>query len=263
MAGARILFPQFRDEQGDSKYPFVDDATLQAEESAASVAKDVFIDASFYPIGGGTAAYLSAIVITETTFRFVVSTEDPVVDVVAQGDWSLLPPSGVFSLVFSDEYGRPAGVMLADVEKFRNFAGWTPGTYTFSSTAAAFVATLFVPAKEPGVRAIKTEKRDFLTGDVWLLGDAGVVLRVEGENVIRVDITGEPLFRRYACADADKVFPPKRFVKTINGCPPDEYGNFTFTATDKSLPAPAADTVLRIYPTLAGIAIEALGGGNA
>lgn len=53
MSGARILYPEFRDEQSDSRYPFADSATLVSTTNAAAViAADTFIDASFFPIGG-------------------------------------------------------------------------------------------------------------------------------------------------------------------------------------------------------------------
>lgn len=263
MSSSRILFPQFRDEQSDSKYPFTDDSSLQPSNGLTPLQKEAIIDAVFYPIGGGEAVYLSQIVVNEISFRFVVLTVDPEVEITAQYDWSELPDSGQFSLTFSDAYDRPAGILLVAADRVKALSGWAPGTYTFTSSSAQFVSTTFIPAKEPGVRAIKTEQNDFLTGDVWLLGDAGVVLRTEDAHTVRVDIIGDALFRRRACADADKVFPPKRFLKTINGCPPDEHGNFTLTATDKHLPNSADDTVLRIYPTLSGVVIEAIGGGTA
>jgi hypothetical protein len=260
MAGSRILFPQFRNEQSDSKYPFADTATLRAANANLTLNKSVFIDATFYIIGGGARVFLSRVIVAETQIRFVVETTAPAVTASAAYDWRTPPDNGVLALY--DEFGRPAGLLLADINYLREFSSWAAGSYVFGATAAEFVATTFIPAKEPGVRAIKTAAGDFLTNDVWLIGDGGVVLRFEEPNIIRVDIVGIPLFRRFACAGAENVFPPKRFVKTINGCPPDEYGNFTLTASAAGLPDGRDDTILRIYPTTSGLVVDAIGRSN-
>lgn len=266
MSGSRILFPQFRNEQIDSKYPFADRATLKATNADLTIDKAAFLDASFYVIGGGGRVFLSRVVVTETRVQFVIETTSPAVTVSAEYDWREPPSDGALPL--TDAAGRPAGLLLANVHDreaaagLNDFRSWPLGDYAFGLSAAEFVTTTFIPAKEPGVRALKTAAGDFITNDTWLIGDGGVVLRHEEPNIIRVDIVGLPLFRRYACADAQSVFPPKRFVKTINGCPPDEFGNFTFTATANGLEDDANDTVLRIYPTTSGLVISALGGGT-
>ncbi|NDE17728.1 hypothetical protein EBZ80_22650, partial [bacterium] len=99
------------------------------------------------------------------------------------------------------------------------------------------------------------ETKQFLTGDVWLVGDQGVVLRQDGPGVIRVDIVGVPLFKRFLCEPQSEDFPTKRYIKTINGCGPDEFGNFTFTATNQLAP----DAVLRIYVDGDTIVIDTVG----
>lgn len=262
MAASRILFPQFRDEQSDSKYPFADNATLTTTDGLLQIAKNAFIDASFHLIGSGERLYLSAVEITEINVTLTITSISGSVSASASYDWRAPPTNGVLS--FLDANGRPAGMLLANLENLRQFRGWGLGAYTFTASATEFSATVVIPAKEPGVRALKTSDGAFLTGDVWLVGDAGVVLRTTREetNVIRVDIVGVPLFKRYNCADAQSVFPPKRFVKTINGCPPDIYGNFTITATEKNLGNGRDDTVLRVYPELSGIVFAALGRSN-
>lgn len=260
MAGSRILFPQFRDEQSDSRYPFADTATLQAANDNVTISKSVFIDATFYLINGGGRIFLSRVVVAETQITFIVETTSPAVTASVAYDWRTPPADGVLAL--TDDYGRPAGLLLANLDALRAFSSWAVGSYAFGPTAAEFAATTFVPAKEPGVRAIKTAAGDFFTNDVWFIGDGGVVLRFEEPNIIRIDIVGIPLFRRFACAGAENVFPPKRFIKTINGCPPDEYGNFTLTASAVGLPDGRDDTVLRIYPTTSGLVVDAVGRSN-
>lgn len=260
MSTERILFPQFRDEQNTSRYPFTDSSVLVETETGLAIANGVFVDATFYPIGGGGSIYLQSIVIGAPGFEFVVTTTSPAVTIRGKYDWRSPPENGV--IPFYDAFGRPAGMALVNVENMRQFNSWTQKTYSFGQRSAQFVATTFVPAKEPGVRALRSTANSFLTGDVWFIGDGGIVVRAEGEHTIRFDIVGIPLYRRYACAGAEAVFPPKRFVKTINGCPPDEYGNFTITANPlhPNLPANQKDVVLRVYPTTNGVVLEALGG---
>lgn len=256
----RILFPQFRDEQSDSRYPFTDGSKLQPAEIALTINPACFIDAAFHPIGGGEAIFLNQLIVSALNFEFVLETANPSVTIRGIYDWRDPPASGV--MPFTDEYGRPAGMILVNTEKMEQFLSWGTGTYTFGQRSAQFVATTFIPAKELGVRAIQPDRgADFLTGDIWLIGDDGVVVRAEGDHVIRVDVVGVPLYKRVACDDAAAAAPPKRYLKTINGCGPDEFGNFTITATEKALPAGRDDTVVRIYPTTGGLVFEAIGGG--
>jgi hypothetical protein len=138
---------------------------------------------------------------------------------------------------------------------------WGFGTYTFTRAGTEIAATAFIPALEPGVRALTIGDQGFITGDVWLVGDKGVVLSVEDETTVRVDTVGVPLFNRAACDDAGKNKPSPRFVSTINGCPADEFGNFTLTATDRDIVGNDT-TVLRVYPTDYGLVIEAAGGSE-
>jgi hypothetical protein len=133
-------------------------------------------------------------------------------------------------------------------------AAWTVGTHTFTQAATEFVATVVIPAAEPGVRGLLTEQNELLTGDVWLVGNAGVVLSAVDPSTIRVDVVGVPLFKRFVCAPQTE-FPTKKFLKTINGCGPDPYGNFTITSTEKSVDHPA----IRVYPINGTLTLDTIG----
>jgi hypothetical protein len=256
--GTRILFPDFRDEQKDSRYPFVDSAFLTSDDGRVTIARDTFIDATFHVINAASNLYISSI---EVAARLVtINIGDNVTRVVAQASFTPTPigalPSG--SLPLYDRLGRPAGVLVATVDNLSLFSGWAAGTYDFTPDATEFVATTVIPANEPGVRGITPASKELMTGDVWLIGDGGVAFRYEGvkdgKQIIRVDITGVPLFDRYQCVPSDR-FRPKNFVRTINNCPPDEYGNFTFTATGHRVD----DTVLRVTQGDGIILIDAIG----
>jgi hypothetical protein len=138
------------------------------------------------------------------------------------------------------------------------FAAWPLETHTFTAGATEFVSSVVIPARAPGVRGVYADNSALLTGDVWLIGDRGVVLRKVDEHTIRADITGEPLFARHLCEPIGR-FTPKTFVKTITtnsiACGPDDYGNFVLTATDYGV----SDTVLRIYSQDGNIKIDTVG----
>lgn len=258
MAAARILFPDFREEQKDSRYPFADTATLRATDGVTSFQRDTFIDAAFYIIGAGQRVFISSIVVTPQ--RITVNISDETQTDIAAASFApnpvQIPENGALDV--TDQYGRPAGTMIVTTDNVSLFSGWAPGTYEFDIEATEFVSTTVIPTREPGVRGVKVPGTDIFTGDIWLIGDGGVVFRYEGVqngfNVIRVDIAGVPLFNRFICIPFER-FVPKNFVKTINNCSPDEYGNFTITATGQK----AADTVLRITQENDIIFIDAIG----
>lgn len=254
MAAARILFPEFRDEQQASRYPFADTATLQSDTDLnIQIAPDTFIDASVFTIGGSSRAYISSIVVTTQKITINIGDTDLAARAAATYDPLSPPKNGM--LLLEDRYGRPAGMLLSTAVALSRFSAWGVGTYEFTLSQTEFVASVVIPANEPGVRALQTEKKQFLTGDVWLVGDQGVMLRKENEKTIRVDVIGVPLFKRFLCEPKSEDFSNKRYLKTINGCGPDEFGNFTFTATNQLAP----DTVLRIYVDGDTIIIDTVG----
>lgn len=265
MSSARILFPDFRDEQADSRYPFADTATLIANDGATAIARDTFIDAALYIIGASNRVYISSVIVTpqKITIRFGDENTSYLAETSFDPNPLQTPENGTLAVV--DLYGRPAGalVVASDKENLLDnklvlFAGWAIGVYEFEPEATEFVSTVCIPAREPGVRGVLTDADDLITGDLWLIGDGGVVFRHEGvqngKQIIRVDIVGVPLFKRFSCVPFNR-FDSKNFIKTINNCPPDEYGNFTLTATGFEV----EDTVLRVSNRDGIIFIDAVG----
>lgn len=256
MSGARILYPQFRAEQSDSRYPFADSATLMSTAQKLDIGRDTFFDATIYTIGGSRQAYISSIVVNPQQITIWVG-DVANKDRAAASFNPLSPPeNGVLDLF--DEYARPAGKLLSTPLNLARFSGWPTGTHNFTVAATEFVSSVVIPAREPGVRALKTLDSPILTGDVWLVGGRGVVVRQEDATTIRIDIIGEPLFSRYICDEFNR-FEPRTFLQTftINGvtCGPDEYGNFIITATGHG----ASDTVLRVYPQDGNLRIDTVG----
>lgn len=250
MSETRIIFPDFREEQADSRYPFVDSATLVASGSKLAIANDTFLDASIYAVGVANQVYVSSVVVDNNSITIYIGD-----DKLKQRAWSTFDPldDNITELRFVDTYGRDAGVMVTDPDRIRVFSSWPVGTHVFERAATELVPTCVLPTPEVGVRGLLTEKGELLVGDVWLVGDNGVIVR-EDDGQIRIDIVGDPLFVRRNCVPLS-LFAPPRFVQTINGCGPDPYGNFQLNPLDHVSP----DTILRIYPDGDGLKIDVVG----
>lgn len=245
----RVIFPEFREEFGGTRYPFADTATLLTRQTSLDIGIGTFVDASLYPIGGASRLYLASITVNAREVTLALSDDDRASLATATFD-PLDPPA---LLTFTDGHGRPAGIIVANPDEARRFSAWPVGTHTFNLGATEFVASCVIPTPEPGVRGILTSLNELLAGDVWLVGDNGVVVR-ENEGRIRIDIVGDPLFVRKLCGRVD-LFDAPNLVRTINGCPPDAYGNWNLTVGDHM----NEQTIVRIYPSDDGLVIAAVG----
>lgn len=252
MAGARIIFPEFREEQSASRYPFADTATLISSDGL-EIPKDAIIDATLYTIGGSNRAYISSVAVDSDIVIFSISTGNNSAQATARYNPLAPPTSGQIAVY--DNNNRPAGLMLFTAESLALFGGWPTGVHTFTAASTEFVSSVVIPAQESCVRALTNDADQFFTGDVWIIGDRGVVVRQDGDDTIRVDIVGEPLFKRLLCGTEEAPFEPPPQLQTINGCGPDEYGNFNITLVRKSV----EDPVLRIYAKDGAIQIETVG----
>ncbi len=249
---ARILFPQFRDQLEPTRYPFGDEASLISRNTGQQLDNDTFLDASVYPLEAVERVCIASVTVTGRSVTIVIG-DDLSVSLASASFDPAQPPS---LLRLTDSFGRPAGVLVSEPLRLARFGTWALGQHLFGSDEAEFAASCVIPTPAPGVRGVITTDGDLVAGDVWLAGDNGVVLRDDGDGNIRVDIVGDPLFVRTLCQPLGKFLPPTPIL-TINGCPPDEFGNFNLTVGDHL----AQDTVLRIRPTDAGDAliIEAVG----
>jgi hypothetical protein len=157
------------------------------------------------------------------------------------------------AVALTDNFDRPAGVLVSEPLRLSRFGSWPVGRHSFLPGSTEFVASCCIPTPEPGVRGLLDPSGNLLTGDVWLVGDRGVVLRAEDGN-IRVDIVGDPLFVRAQCFPENRFQTPN-YLKTINHCGPDQYGNFNFNVGTKYVP----DPVLRVSPSAGQVQISAVG----
>ena len=247
----RHIFHEFRDEQEGSRYPFVDDASLKSESGTVTIGNDLFLDAAIYPIGSTTRLHIRQITVSQRLVQLELSDNNR--RLMATAEFDPLADN-LFTVRLVDPYGRDAGVLVSEPARLRIFTSWPVGVHTFPIGSAEFVASCCIPTPEIGVRGILTDAGEILTGDAIILGDNGIVVREE-EGEIRVDAVGDPLFLRKECG-ANANFATPRFLRTINGCGPDAFGNFTLTIGDNL----ADNTVLRIYPDgQGGLRLAAMG----
>lgn len=266
----RILFPEWRKQNDPTKYPFSDAATLINGEGRF-IAEGTFLDAALYPIGDSTGLYLTkAVVAFQTVTLYVGTLINPE---MASGEFELVNPPNEVTLF--DIYGRPAGVLVSEGRRLGVFQSWGVGTHEFAQGQSEFAASCVFPTPEVGVRGIRLETGELFVGDVWLVGDDGVVFSVSDAQVpvpgtcetravrqIRIDVVGDPLFRRRLC-QPNNLFETPKFLKQLRVIGPnmdftvlpDPAGNLNMSVVNDL----AADTVLRITQTETGIEIGAVG----
>ncbi len=240
---SRLINPQFLDENADSRYPFSDSSRLETDTGNV-LAVEAIQDAVLHPVGNVLPLFLRRV---EVSGLQAVLTVGTTIADLCQADLDLNDPAG--TLVLTDSSGRPAGALLCDPDLLRTIQGWGTGSHLFESRAE-FVATVQIPSPELGVRGLSAGNALPLTGDVWLVGEDGVILS-EADGAVQIDIVGEPLWRRRLC-DTIPSFQVPTYVRTINGVSPDEYGNWQLTAGRVLTGKPA----LRIHPDGGGLLIS-------
>jgi len=245
----QIRHPEWRPSLEDTNYPF--SPVVSLKNSAGTVIPgNSFLDAHFYPIGGTTGIYLSKFSVSHTEITFHIG-DDSSSD-IASG--SVPTNTEIPSYVrLTDVYGRPAGIIVSEPQRLAAFGSFGVGDHEFTQGQTEFVATVCMPTPDIGLRGVVLPDGNVKSGQLWLVGEDGVVLRnsvteIPGASIptIRVDIVGDPLFRRRLCQPR-QLFTTPKFVEKIevkNGdqtwaCTPDTNGRLFIQGND-SLAAKAA-----------------------
>jgi len=252
MALQREYGQEWRDQVKSTKYPFTDTSSMLTTGNLSFDYTSVY-DASFYVINWSSRLFITIIEITadpNKTARIYVG------DVSNQkAAYADVDPFNITEVVtFNDSLGRQAGLLVVDPVAFAFIQTWPLGVHQMRTNAET-VPSAVTPMPSSYVTSLKTVSGQYVSGDIWLIGEEGVVIRTESGS-LRVDIVGDPLFKRKEYDNPDE-FPTPRFIKTINGNPPDENGDFKIVVGDFL----AGDTILRVYPDLSlpGIRIELTG----
>lgn len=243
---ANELFPGYRDERQDSKYPFIDQANLTSLDGLV-FPRSAISDACFYPPGSPGDLYLRSVDRSYNTITFVLADSQSSSRATGSFQVTDIPEE----LRFQDEYGRECGLMIL-TSNTTELLSWGEGEHQFRSTASALCPTAVMPIPSGGVEGFLLDDGTVVSGEVWFVGEDGVVLREIDENVIRMDVVGDPLFQRRMC-DPDDLFETPRYIKSISGFKADEYGRLRVTSPQVS--------ALRIY-TDGGALILGIAGGT-
>lgn len=278
-----IRHPEWRGELENTKYPFVDAATLESD-SGGLLSELLLIDATLYPINATLPLRLSQIDVTPN--KITVYVADATDNVVLSGYFATNSIPDSIKLV--DSYGRNGGLLVSEAIRWATLTGLTRGSHTFAQEATEFVLSVCAPMPEGGVTGILTDDGDLLTGDVVLLADGGIVFTHTEETVaavnpygsattfqqLRIDVVGDPLFRRRLCTDSEKFTTPQFIericvttpaidaVGALDAVPaqhfcitPDAYGDILLLVGNND----SDDTVLRIDTTQDGIVFSTVG----
>lgn len=222
----KILHPEWRASNAPIKFPFEDTASL-TNDAGAVLFETTFLDAAFYVIGAKSRLYIGKITVSAESVK--IDIHDDTQRAVASGSFSKLSPPDVIS--FTDIYNRPAGLMVSDSISLSIFSAWELGEHNFTADQTAFVARCCHAVPDVGVRGFLLDDGNIVSGDVWFVGDDGVVLScdsttertpcVSSQSVttLRVDIVGDTLFRRRLCSSPSDFETP-RFLQSITFCLP-------------------------------------------
>lgn len=265
----RIYNQEWRQENQATAYPFTWNSSLKSQDSRVLL-EGTLLDAVISPVGGQAGLGITQVLVTNETITITIG--DKADRQRCSGTFSLTNPPD--SVELFDVYNRPAGLLVSEALRLVSLQSWGLGAHNINPGNAEFVASVCCPTPEVGLRGFLLPDGTVVSGEVWLVGDAGVVLRVESDTgpvpcqpetdgvVIRVDVVGDPLFRRRICAGAVDFRVP-RFIETVRVLHnegsfeliPDDRGEINFSPFNSL----AADTALRIKPKPGGMIIEMAG----
>ncbi len=219
---ARIRHPEWQASLEDTKYPFEPSATL-TNESGEAIPENTFLDAHLYPIGGSVGMYISKIEVTSS--QVVIYISDSVKQDIATATYPINQSQTYVRFV--DAHSRPAGIAVTDSVRLGALSALGVGEHEFTSEQTRFCATVCMPTPEIGVRGVVLDDGSVISGEIWMVGENGVVLSnevhttqqtcaapSEDQSVIRLDVVGDPLFLRKLC-DPNELFATPKFLTTI------------------------------------------------
>lgn len=278
----RVVYPTYYEESVDAAYPFESGSTRTNGE--VSIEDDVFVDGRLFPPDGRHDVYISSIKVGDE----VVITLSDGGGVLGTGAFNRNAPPEYVS--FNTDTGIHLGILQGCVIRdapadpikrgLHKLAGWSDGEYTFSPSATRLAATVVVPQPQDCVRAIQLDSGALFFDDVYLVGENGVQLTNPSEkfvsssssgialqrgrrfdNVILVDIVGDPLYVRRGCAGESVVTDRDVLIESLvfkgNTISPDDTGGINLmVATQDVSDAPA----LRVTPVDYGLEVGFING---
>jgi len=240
---SEVLYPEWRQDNEHSRYPFSDSASLTADTNQV-LDKDYILDMRIYPIGITDPVYVSRITRTSAyvSINFASGGGE-----FGGGLWDI----GTLTenkLELFDENAVSIGIIVLSNSGKIALEGWPIGDHNFAQVATELVSTCVVPQPQVGIRGFLLDDGSFLSGNAAFVGGRGVWLSDDGGHM-RIDITGDFGQFKDQCGNLESfvTIPP---VKTINGEPPDENGNFLIVPSMDNGKAPIFRVQLELPNTL-------------
>jgi hypothetical protein len=219
-----ITYAPWRDNNQKINYPFSDTARL-FNDAGASLDRDLFDDARIYPVGGSVGLYLNRVTLAGPMVTFAIG--DPEHGELATTTYDANAAPAELALV--DAYGRPAGILVSDAIRLAAVVSrYGEGDTVFEPDETEFAPSVAIPLPQAGLRGVLLDDGAILASDVYLVGEDGVVVSYE-DGAIRVDALGDPYALQKSCDDEGAPLPVFYGLKTINGIPPDQNGDFKFS----------------------------------
>lgn len=248
--------------EGAGNYPFSDIATMTSREGVF-VVPTAFSDVRLYATVATANQYISRITINFNTTTIEIKDDNGLIGTATITNNNASTPVAII-----DPYSRQVGVLLGNFDQLRSISP-SIKVLTFNPEALPFVPSVITPQPQVGVRSLVDKNNEIVTSDVWLVGEDGVVLTVDG-NTITVHISADPLYRLKACTSeiAGYVVPRPLKTLTVNGhvVTPDDTGNINFVVGDtltnfnngSGMPF-VMDNLLRITPASSGLQFSIIG----
>lgn len=204
---AKVTGREWRDEQDASNYPFEDGLPL-VNNDGLPVPPGLLLDAVIYAPFTGDRPRLSKIIIANDTAELVIG--DSVDDAVCAGSLDLAQPPD--AVVLRDAWGRDCGLLISSALRLASLQALPVGEHAFESHQTAFVTSVSHLTPPNCVQELVLPSGERLTGEVWLVGGAGVILEV-ANNTVRVNCVGDPLFRKSQCNP--ETYSTPRFLRQV------------------------------------------------
>lgn len=181
-----------------SPYPFVDIATLKDASGLLGLSASWVLDAKLWPAMAAPAkVYLQSIARSRGLLRFTVASTEEVLCTAEVSDFNKR------RLAFFDARGVQSGFMSFAAGALQHIYDRPSAVYLFPVEATEFVPAVLSPALISGLGAVRGSSGGAVQEDVRLVGGEGVALHVIPGGKIRIDIIGDPYYRRDTCDDAE------------------------------------------------------------
>lgn len=248
------IFEDYRKQNEDRNYPFKDGSTLSNGD--ITIPNNLFLDAALYPYGHKGQLFLSRITINlDGSVELAIS--DGILGEVATAIIEKDEISTLDVIAFEDPYGRAAGVLVTDPPNFNLLNNYATQDHIFEAEQTTFCTRVQLPTFESGVSGFVLDDGSFVSGEVWLIGDKGVQLDIVDDQIV-IHVGGD-INRIYSecletgSEDFSEIINAIKnpALKTINGIPCDQYGNFALVLGSQN----SETQILRINQTTNGIEI--------